>query len=559
MDIMKKIVQSEFKECIEEVIQLFNPYMDDYIYIMDLQKDSYVISKHAMERFGLPAEAFDNAADTHALFVYAEDYPLLQEEFKLILTGQKKAHDLHYRWLDKNGRPIWINCRGGVLDDENGRPHYLIGCINETGKRQRADNISGLLSEVTLSAYMKSWMDEIKSGFLVRIGIDDFSAINSALGIEYGDYVIKNVADCIRKCLSDSQYLFHIVANEYMVVDLKNHVPEDAVALYKAVRGKVSEFIDAEKYKAVFTISAGIVVVEAYEGSYEELIKLSDFALKKAKSNSKNNFYIYDKEDYNIFLRKKKVTAELQHAADNDFKGFDVFYQPIVDSDTSKLIGAEALMRFFMPDGEGMKMVSPVEFIPILEETGLILPVGKWILNESIKMCSEMQQHIPGFKININISYVQVIKSNVLKDIISCMENYKLSAECVGIELTESGYLDSDPHFLKLRNGLRENGVQFIIDDFGTGYSNLHCISELSPSYIKIDRGFTDRAMNNAYDHELMVKIIEMAHNLNIRICVEGVEERAVHEEVKKIHADYIQGYLFGKPCNKADFYEKFV
>lgn len=556
---MNDIIQSLTKEQIGEVIQLFDPYMDDYLYIMDLQNDFFRISEHAVERFRLPAASFHDAMSNHRLFVYEEDLPLLNDDFLLMLNGQKKKHNLHYRWLDKNGQPVWINCRGGVVNDKNGKPRYLIGCINETGKKQRADNTSGLLGELELLAYIMNYQKKISSGFFMHIGIDDCGSINGTLGIAYGDYVIKNVAACIKECLSEGQQLFHIVADEYMIVDLGNHTSEDAVLLYKNIRKRLLTFIDSENYKSVFTVSAGILDAAIVADNYDEILKLSDFTLKRAKEDGKNCFYVFNQKDYAQFLRKRKIAMGLHHAVDNDFHGFEVYYQPIVDCITNQIFGAEALMRFSLPTEEGKERISPFEFIPILEETGLILPAGRWILNEAAAMCSEMQKSIPGFKINVNISYIQVIKSDVLKDILSAMQRYNLAPECIGIELTESGYLDTNPHFQRLRKGLEETGIQFIIDDFGTGYSNLHCLSDLSPTYIKIDKDFTNKAMCNIYDHELMIRIIEMAHSLNLQICVEGVEKTEVLEEVKKIHADYIQGYLFGQPCSKTEFYEKYV
>lgn len=556
---MSEDIHSLSEGQIGEVIQLFNPYMDDYLYIMDLKNDYYRISKHAVDRFMLPSDSFYDAVNMHQVFVYEKDRQLLNEEFKQMLDGTKKYHNLHYRWIDRKGLPIWINCRGGIIDDKDGNPRYLIGCINETGKKQRADNTSGLLGELELSAYIMACADKMSSGFLMRIGIDDFSAINGTSGIIYGNYILKNVAACINECLSDNQRLFHIVADEYMIVDLGSHTSEDAVLLYKNIRKKISAFIDSENYKAVFTISAGILDVAISADNYEELFKLTDFTLKQAKNRDKNTVYVFCQEDYDKFLRKSEITMALYHAVDNNFEGFEVHYQPIVDSKTYRLIAAEALMRFSIASDDGVKRISPFEFVPILEETGLILPVGRWILGEAVAMCSEMRKEMPGFRVNVNISYIQVIKSNILHDILDALKRFNLAPEGIGIELTESGYLDSNPHFLRLRNGLKENGIPFIIDDFGTGYSNLHCLSDLSPTYIKIDRDFTNKAMCNTYDHELMVKIIEMAHCLNLPICVEGVEKPEVLDDVRKIHADYIQGYLFGQPYCKTDFFDRFV
>lgn len=553
--IMRETVQKLTKEQMEQIISIFSPYMDDYLYIMDLRSNYYRISAGAVERFMIPAAAFDDAMRIHATFVYEEDREILVNDLEEILAGKKTEHNLHYRWIGKDGSPIWINCRGGVLFDENGEPAYLVGCINETGEKQRADNVSGLLGEKEFFTYMKSCQDGFADGFLMQIGIDDFNVINSIAGISYGNHVIKNVADSIKKALMPGQHLFQISSDEYVLLDQGKHTSEDAILQYKNVRQKISEFIENEKYKVVFTISAGVVEAGDLTGDYEEILKLSDFALKQAQDQSKNSYYVFERQHYEQFLKKKKLTVDLQYAVNNDYKGFEVFYQPIVDAETAKLVGAEALMRFSTQTDEGIKRISPLEFIPILEETGLILPAGRWILEEAAAVCSEMQKHIPGFRMNVNISYVQVMKSNILKDILSVIQKYDLPPECMGIELTENGYLDSDPHYLRLREGLKETGVPFIIDDFGTGYSNFYSISDLNPTYIKIDRAFTNKAMESEYDHVLMVKIIEMAHNLNIRICIEGVEETEVHHEVRKIHADYIQGYLFGKPCSREEFF----
>lgn len=559
MDITNKIIQTMTREDMEAVIQLFNSYMEDYLYIMDLQEDVYSISSHALTRFMLPAATFDHATEKHMQFVYEEDREGLMEDLNRLLSGEKSEHNLHYRWLDKEGQPVWINCRGGVLYDELGNPKYLIGCINETGQKQRADNVSGLLSALEFSNYLEQNKDVMKTGYMMRIGIDDFSNVNSIVGVTYGDYVIKKVAHCIKDCLSFKQKLFHLVSDEYLIVDLESNTPKNVLSLYEKIRDRIAVFIDEANYKAVFTVSAGVVDIESLGSEYDQVMKITEFTLKQAKKQGKNCIYVYNEEDYKVLQRRKMIIDKLQCSIDNNFDGFKAFFQPIVDTETSKFIGAETLMRFYMNTEEGMTLVSPVEFIPLLEETGLIIPAGRWILKEAIVMCSEMQKIIPGFKININISYVQVLKSNVLYDILTLLEQYKLPPECVGIELTESGYLESNQHFIKLRDGLSEKGILFILDDFGTGYSNLHCISELSPSYIKIDRSFTNKAMSNDYDHELMVKIIEMAHNLNIQICIEGVEELNVRDEVSKIHADFIQGYLFGKPCAKEDFYKNFV
>ena len=579
---MEPIMNSFSREQMEYIVELFNPCMDDYLYVFDLQKDCYKISKHATERFLLPGDNFDDAAKAHHTFVYSEDQSRLDDEFRRIMSGEIVFHNMHYRWLDRAGKPVWINCRGRVLNDADGKPHFLVGCINEIGQKQKADNVSGLLGESSLSAYVEQFEDGLPDGFFLRIGIDDFRDINGDFGMEYGDYILKSTADCIAENIKPSQRLYRILADEFMVVDFSGGDMEAATELYKNIRKSLGTFIEENGYKSVFTISAGAVDTAKTSGTYENIMKLSEYALNTAKDQGKNRCYIYMQEDYDVFLRKKQITRQLHHAVNHGFEGFETYYQPIVDTKTRRLVGAEALMRFSMPerceDGETKKeavcvgedghdadekvhweRISPVEFIPLLEETGLIIPAGKWMLHQAISTCSRWQKYIPNFRININLSYVQVMKSRVLTEILTALRLYGLEPSAVGIELTESGYLDTNTHFQKLWDGLKKNGVLVILDDFGTGYSNLHCLGDLRPNYIKIDRSFTLKALNNQYEHDLMTQIITMTHKLDLTICVEGIETEDEFAKISELDPDYIQGFLFGKPQPAEEFYENLI
>lgn len=543
----------------EDLIELFAPCMDDYLYIIDLQKNTFKISQAAVNRFMISGNSFDDAVNSFQYFVYKEDRSMIAEDLQCIIEGKEKDHNLYYRWLDKNGMPVWINCRGKVIDDKDGKPHYLIGCVNEIGDTQRADNVSGLLGERELRSYISSHIKDSSSEYLIYIGIDGFNAINGTLGVDYGNYVLKSVADCINSCLSDNQKLYHIVADEYMIIDLESHTKDDVMLLQKKICKKIEEFIISEKYKVVFTISTGIIYAKMLLKYYDEYRKIAVFSLKQAKSMGGNGVYFFEKEDYELFLRKEKIKSALRNAVANGFEGFDVYYQPIMDCDSGHMIGAEALMRFSMYQDKKKEPVSPVEFIPLLEETGLIIPAGRYVLDKAVSMCHEMRQYIPEFKINVNISYIQMVKSDIWKDILSSIKQYDLPPECLCAELTESGYTDMTPYFYKLRKKFEEKNIQFVLDDFGTGYSNLHCIVNMKPNYVKLDNNFTAKAMSNARDFELLKKIVEMVHSVDIRICIEGIEKEEWYQKLKEIHVDYLQGYLFGKPCEKNQFLNNFI
>ena len=560
MDVYKVLKEMDSGDLIGDLIDVISSSMDDYLFIMDLQKNTLRTSQSAAERFMLPDKCMDDAVNSIRNVVYEKDRELLSRHLRKMFEGTEKKHNLLYRLLNKKGMPVWINCRGEVIDDEKGRPRYLIGCLNETGNRQRADNISGLLGEKEMGDYLYSQIEKISSGFFMKVGIDDFCTVNNAQGLIYGNYILKSVADCMTECLSDGQRLYHLVADQYMIIDLQSHTKDDVMQLWNRISEKIDEFIAAEKYKAIFSVSVGVIDISTLREGAVECRKKSDFSLKQAKSIGRGSIYFFDQEDYKAFLRKDTILSALRSATANQFEGFEIYYQPIIDCHSGNVVGAEALMRFSMysEDGEEER-ISPMEFIPLLEESRLIISAGKFVLNEAAEMCREMQEYIPGFKVNVNVSYIQIMRGRMANKIISAIEANHLQPESICIEMTESGFMDMTPCFCKFRKKLEENNIQFVIDDFGSGYSNLHCIGEMNPDYVKIDKDFTAKAMRNEKDHELFKKIIEMVHSINVKICIEGIEEEAWALCMKEMHVDYLQGYLFGKPCGKKEFYEQFV
>lgn len=553
---MKDDLQVITVEQLCDVIDLLHPCMDDYLYVYDFQNDYYYISPQALQRFSLPGNSFHNVVENHSIFTYPPDLKLLQEDLRALLAEEKDFHNMEYRWLDLEGHPIWINCRGYVVK-HNGNALYMIGCINEIGARQKADNVSGLLGESSLKEYLNDHLPSAPKGFLLRLGLDDFKEINEKLGIEYGDMVLRRTAECISSCISPSQKLYRIVADEFLILDLNGGSPKDAVDLYKQIRQAIDHFVEENHYEAVFTISGGLLTCKNIdECSYSNIMKLSEFALNEAKRQGKNRCYQFQTEDYENFLKKKKITQLLRQAVNHNYEGFEAYFQPVFHTGTDELYGAEALMRFHT---EEYGMISPGEFIPILEETGLIIPVGRWMLHEALSACSRIQAWIPDFRINVNVSYIQVMKSDITREITAAAREYGISPSHVVVELTESGLLETNAHFSRLWAKLKKHGIHLALDDFGTGYSNFHYLYDLQPDIIKIDRTFTSKALSNEYEYNLLSLMSGMVHDLNLKICVEGIETEEEQKKIQELSPDYTQGFYFGRPCPYKQFLEQFV
>lgn len=544
-------------ETLCEFIQSFATCVDDYLYVFDMLNDEYYISERAMKRFAIGTNRFKDATKEFGKFVYPEDADTLAADLDEIIKGKKTDHNIQYRWMGKNNEPIWIDCRGQVLMGEDGRARYLVGCVNEIGRKPIADNLSGFYEAGAIAETIGKDLIDRKNGYILRIGIDDFKEINERLGMDYGDYVLKGVAGCVRNSLRSGQTAYRLPADEFLIIDFVYGTAEEAKQLYHQIRNALDDFVEENRYEAVYTISGGVVTWDCLDNpTYQEIMKISQFALSEAKKRGKNQVYVFNDEDYNRFVRMRNVRKELRKSVGNNCEGFQLFFQPIVSAKTGELYAAESLLRFHLSNGE---MVSPVEFIPILEDTGLIIPVGKWILNKAIEMCKIVRKIFPKFRVSVNLSYIQILKSSITDEIYQQVGDSGLDPDSMIMELTESGYLEDTQAVRRVWTHLKDFGVSIALDDFGTGYSNLQSIGNLTPNVVKLDRGFTIKALQNDYENLVMRYVIEMVHSLNLKICVEGIETQEELDKIKLLSPDYIQGFYYGRPCSKEDFLKKYV
>lgn len=299
-------------------------------------------------------------------------------------------------------------------------------------------------------------------------------------------------------------------------------------------------------YEIYYTISAGILDFCSHPtASYTEIMKWTEFALNKAKESGKNTYNIFLDEDYQKFQRESSLIRYLYQAIDHAYEGFDVYFQPIINIKENKVENLEALLRFECSD---FGKVSPQEFIPLLEKSGLIIPVGKWVLEKAIQACLSLKKYQSQLKVNVNISYVQVLKSAILNDILSIMKKYNVDRNRLVIELTESGFIESDRSFVNFCNQLKENSILLALDDFGTGYSNFHYLYNLKPDCIKVDRGLMKNALSNDYENLLLKHMIDMAHSVGVNMCIEGIETEEELHKVLEMGSDFIQGFYYSKP-----------
>lgn len=338
--------------------------------------------------------------------------------------------------------------------------------------------------------------------------------------------------------------------DEFAIIDLNRRGYDDAKWQYEKIRKDIVKSIVERKYEGIYTVSGGLIVPQEEKRSVSSIMRDLEFSLDMAKKKGKNQLYLYNKDDYQEFIQRTHLIQALNKAVENDFKGFDVFFQPIVNHNTGDALGAEALLRFKLDD----KYIPPTKIIPLLEETGLIIAVGEFIIKRACLFLNQVRKYHPNFRVSINVSYIQILKGVDFISFFDILRDYNLPNDAFIVELTESGYLESNELVNNAWKGLKNNGFGIAIDDFGTGYSNIHNISMLNPNIIKIDKSFTDAALKSSYDFELLRNLILMAHEINTYVIVEGIEKKEDLLRIISLNPDFIQGYYYSKPMSGFEY-----
>lgn len=551
------ILQGMTLEQISAVMEVLQQCSDSYLFILDLNTDVYMVSEKATKRFPFDNTVIENSTQVLKEVVYPSDYAMLKADIEKCTSGEQDTHALEYRWLDRKSRVVWISCRGTVVTGAEGH-RLLVGRVSELGKKAKADNLTGLRREARFRLNAESLLRDKPESirYIMRIGIDNFKEINEKEGVEAGDEVLQELAECILKAVDEKVDVYRLMADEFMVVDAADADFKNPRTVYDEIQKKIANMVKKKEYSRFYTVSAGVMEKDFAGKSAEEILRLTEFTLNEAKRNGRNQMALYHQASYDEYLKRLDMRKALRRAINNQFQGFEVYYQPIVSVPDYQLVGAEALLRWHSQEYGN---VSPAVFIPILEESGLIIPVGRHVLWEAAGICKKWQTYIPDFHVNVNLSYVQLYRSNLMKDVEKCINDVGIDPDSLILELTESGYIETNERIKELFRELKEKKIDLALDDFGTGYSNMRYLKEIEAKTVKIDRSFVVQALQNEYDYNIISHIIDMVHSLGSSVCMEGIEEKEELAKMMKTNPDMIQGYYFGKPSPAGQFEEQFL
>ncbi len=385
---------------------------------------------------------------------------------------------------------------------------------------------------------------------ILFIDLDRFKNINDTLGHEAGDYALKEVAQRLLGCVRASDTVGRLGGDEFVVLLEELMQPLHVAAVAQKILDAVASpyMLDAQEFH--LSASVGISSYPADGDSMQSLLKNADIAMYRAKEQGKNNYQYYSAQMNVHSLERLAMETDLRHALER--KEFLLHYQPKIDIVNWRITGMEALVRWQHPT---KGLIPPLQFIPLAEETGLIVPIGEWVLRAACTQNKAWQeQGLPPLRVAVNLSARQFVHENLLQDVSRVLGETALDPTALEIEITESMVMHDPVHAVKLLAGLKAMGIYLSIDDFGTGYSSLSCLKSFPIDSLKIDRSFVRDLPGDADDAAITEAIIAMAHSLRLNVIAEGVETEEQLRFLRDHGCNEIQGYYYSKPVPAHEF-----
>jgi diguanylate cyclase (GGDEF)-like protein len=416
------------------------------------------------------------------------------------------------------------------------------------------DSLTGLPNRKLFCEQLEQALKRVRRGerlAVLYLDLDHLKRINDTLGHPAGDKLLKGVAERLRGCVRDIDLVARLSGDEFAIIQSSLDRPSDAARLAMRVREAIHEPFDLDGHEVTVDISTGISIVPNDATDLNELLKTADIALYEAKNTGRGTYCFYQTEMTERMQTRNKLEQDLQSALTNG--EFELFYQPIVNLEDNKVKTLEALLRWRHPE---RGLVSPTEFIPLAEETGLIIPLGEWVLRTA---CAEASTWPDNIHVSVNVSSVQLTNKNLANVVISAIASSRIPAAKLVLEITESVFLENTDSNLATLKQLHELGVQFAMDDFGTGYSSLGYLMSFPFSKIKIDRSFIAGLPDKTESRAIVRAIADLARNLNMRVIAEGVETAEQREQARMLGCTDIQGYLISAPRPAAEIHQLFL
>lgn len=530
---------------------------DDYIFICDIPRDLFYLPKPMVTEFALPGQIVEGFVSLWSTLIHENEREEFKREIHDMFSGKTDSHYQEYRVKNKEGNWMWMRCRGHLEYDADGTATLFAGVLTNLGKKHKIDYVSGLPDKYEFELRTRAALaNDDESGALLLLGLDNFKHLNTLYSWEFGDQVLRAAGQCIQELLPSASQLYRLDGDMFGVF-FQNAGVKEVEAIYLEIFRvfQHQQFCDGKKY--YITISGGCSSFTAdLPFSFTALLKQAECALDYAKGEGKNRLRCYNAELMSGKEHMLSLTQYLHDSVEHDFSGFEMYLQPQIEPSTRAVHSAEALLRWQCPE---LGRIPPIQFIPILEQTGLIHKVGRWVLERASSQAKEWQEILPGFAISVNLSFVQVQDQEFLSYLKEQVKTGMLDPNIIHLELTESCIAVGSKSLIPAFQFLRDLGFQLEMDDFGTGYSSLEILKNAPADVVKIDHAFVRDITHCAFDATFIQFVVALCHSVGIKVCLEGVETWEEFELVKSMSLDLIQGFLFGRPMPSEQFRTQFL
>jgi len=528
-----------------------------YVDALDEVSSNVFTSRQIEPLLGYTVEEWKAETDLFARLLHPDDR-------ERVLAAHARTHDTHeplsleYRLIARDGRVVWLRDEGVVVLDEHGQPlnmqGYLLDITREREAEQQLrqlalyDPLTGLANRAFFHERLRHAImlrrEEGQATGLLYIDLDGFKGINDRWGHDLGDEVLHEIGRRIERSVRPGDTAARLGGDEFAVVLTEPLTADDAVGVAERLLDEIASPLESRS--GILETSASIGI--AFGNDDETLLREADIAMYRAKGHSDIGYAFFDAQLDRVAVERSERIAELR---DGIARGeFRLDYQAVVDLDRNEITGYEALVRWEHPTlGE----LPPGEFIPLAEDTGLIVNLGEWALVEGCREAMRLHRlHGRPMQMSVNVSARQLHHHDFLRHVERALDSSGLTPKLLTLELTESTLLTSDDRVAETLQAIKDLGVVLALDDFGTGYASLSYLRQFPIDVVKIDRSFTADAGNHGGDLVLLKGIIDLGHALQINLVAEGIETAEQHSIVRKLGCHQAQGFYFGRPSHPA-------
>ncbi|MER7837172.1 EAL domain-containing protein [Streptomyces sp. NPDC096040] len=498
-------------------------------------------------------------------WAHPEDAPQTWRLYEELVRGDREHYHVEKAFNRSDGTVLWTNLTVSLLRDADGDPQYQLALMEDTTERRLLnlrlryeathDALTGLPNRTLFFERLEKALaagDGQRFG-LCYLDLDGFKTVNDSLGHSAGDRLLVEVADRLQSCATaPGEMVARLGGDEFVALTTGPATQREVDDLADRIMNALITPISIDGRDLMVRGSIGIVEGPAGERTPAEVLRSADITMYRAKSAGGNRSELADPEADARAITRHGLTTALPAALDRN--EFFIEYQPLVHLGDGSVRGAEALVRWLHPQHG---VLGPDRFIPLAEHTGLIVPLGRWVLEQSIRQAREWRErygeHTSAgpLRINVNLSPCQLTHPGLVQDTVDILERTGVAPEALCLEVTESALIGADDDLLKPLRRLAEMGVDIALDDFGTGYSNLANLRRLPVSILKLDRSFTQSMQQfpaDPVDLKIVEGIVSLAHSLDLAVTVEGVETGAQAEQLRILGCDTAQGWYYARP-----------